>query len=453
MPSFNSNANWPPRGGSGGGGVASYPNFAAFPSAGGVGNGALAIDLSTDIIYISNGTIWTKLADPNFSPNAIIGLTGDGTATGPGNVALTLATVNAGPGTFGTAANVGTFIVNAKGLITSGVNTPIQIAESQVTNLVTDLAGKQPAGAYVTSLTGDVTGTGPGATATTLATVNASPGSYGIAASVPTVTVNAKGLVTTAVNTPIQIAESQVTNLTTDLAAKQPLSSELTALAAAATTGIVTRTAANTYVQRTITTTAAVSGLVTTNGDGVAGNPSLVVDIHGTTLKASPVAADEVLIYDVAGVALKRATTLSLLSVATSSFVASWTTGTTQTFTHNLNTLDIIVQVYDIATGSTILVDTTTRASVNTVTLTVPTAPSGAGWRVVVLSTGSVAYGTGGGAVSSVNSRSGVVVLTSADVGLSNVNNTSDINKPVSTAQQGAINASAASAYWYALAL
>jgi hypothetical protein len=52
----------------------------------------------------------------------------------------------------------------------------------------------------------------------------------------------------------------------------------------------------------------------------------------------------------------------------------------------------------------------------------------------------------GGGAVSSVNGRPGAVVLTSADVGLSNVNNTSDANKPVSTAQAAADTAVATAA-------
>jgi hypothetical protein len=44
------------------------------------------------------------------------------------------------------------------------------------------------------------------------------------------------------------------------------------------------------------------------------------------------------------------------------------------------------------------------------------------------------------GSVSSVAGRQGAVVLTKADVGLSNVDNTSDVNKPVSTAQQTALN-------------
>lgn len=44
------------------------------------------------------------------------------------------------------------------------------------------------------------------------------------------------------------------------------------------------------------------------------------------------------------------------------------------------------------------------------------------------------------GQVKSVNTRIGDVVLTKTDVGLDNVDNTSDVNKPVSTAQQNALN-------------
>jgi hypothetical protein len=46
--------------------------------------------------------------------------------------------------------------------------------------------------------------------------------------------------------------------------------------------------------------------------------------------------------------------------------------------------------------------------------------------------------GTAG--VTSVNTRTGAVTLTKSDVGLSNVNNTSDANKPVSTAVQTALD-------------
>jgi len=46
----------------------------------------------------------------------------------------------------------------------------------------------------------------------------------------------------------------------------------------------------------------------------------------------------------------------------------------------------------------------------------------------------------GGGAVDSVNGQTGVVVLDAADVGLGNVDNTSDANKPISTATQTALD-------------
>lgn len=128
------------------------------------------------------------------SGNYITALTGDGTASGPGSAAFTLATVNSSVGSFGSASSVGLFTVNAKGLITAANSLSIQIAESQVTNLVSDLAGKQPVGNYITALTGDITASGPGSVAATLATVNGSPGSFTYAS----ITVNAKGLVTAA---------------------------------------------------------------------------------------------------------------------------------------------------------------------------------------------------------------------------------------------------------------
>lgn len=54
------------------------------------------------------------------------------------------------------------------------------------------------AGNYITALTGDVTASGPGSATATLATVNSNVGTFGSSTSIPSVTVNAKGLVTAA---------------------------------------------------------------------------------------------------------------------------------------------------------------------------------------------------------------------------------------------------------------
>lgn len=54
----------------------------------------------------------------------------------------------------------------------------------------------------------------------------------------------------------------------------------------------------------------------------------------------------------------------------------------------------------------------------------------GAGWK----------DGAGKGSVISVNNMTGEVVLTKVNIGLGNVDNTSDANKPISTAQQAALN-------------
>lgn len=59
--------------------------------------------------------------------------TGDATKTAGGTV-LTLATVNSNTGSFGSATQVGTFTVNAKGLITAASNTSIAIPSTAVTD-------------------------------------------------------------------------------------------------------------------------------------------------------------------------------------------------------------------------------------------------------------------------------------------------------------------------------
>ena len=58
---------------------------------------------------------------------------------------------------------------------------------------------------------------------------------------------------------------------------------------------------------------------------------------------------------------------------------------------------------------------------------------------VSILGTGNIPV-SGSSGVDSVNSRTGAVTLTKADVGLTNVDNTADASKPISTAQQSALD-------------
>lgn len=170
------------------------------------GAGNITFNAGDWVLY--DGSIWERAVQSNVVQsvngqtgvvviNAINQLTGDGTtsaASGSQSLALTLATVNGNVGSFGSASSVSAITVNAKGLVTAAASTSIQIAESQVTNLVSDLAGKQPTGNYLTALTGDATASGPGSAALTLATVNGNVGSFTYAS----ITVNAKGLITSA---------------------------------------------------------------------------------------------------------------------------------------------------------------------------------------------------------------------------------------------------------------
>lgn len=62
---------------------------------------------------------WTTFNNKQAAGNYITALTGDVTATGPGSVASTLATVNSNVGSFGSSTSIPNFTVNGKGLITA----------------------------------------------------------------------------------------------------------------------------------------------------------------------------------------------------------------------------------------------------------------------------------------------------------------------------------------------
>lgn len=138
------------------------------PSLGGTTGQSLKKNSNTDYDYIWGDDL------------GITSLTGDISASGIGSAVATLPTVNSNVGSFGGASKYTAFTVNSKGLITAASEGNIAIGQTQVTNLVSDLAGKQATGNYITALTGDVTATGPGSVAATLATVGPTKGGTGL---------------------------------------------------------------------------------------------------------------------------------------------------------------------------------------------------------------------------------------------------------------------------------
>ncbi|MEA9355420.1 tail fiber domain-containing protein [Bacteriovorax sp. PP10] len=88
-------------------------------------------------------------------------------------------------------------------------------------------------------------------------------------------------------NTELSYIDGVTSSIQTQLNAKQALDATLTSLAAFNTNGILVQTAADTFTGRTIAGTA--NRLTVTNGDGIAGNPT--IDIP-TALLPSPVVGD-----------------------------------------------------------------------------------------------------------------------------------------------------------------
>jgi hypothetical protein len=110
--------------------------------------------------YLSS-TDWSTFNNKQTAGNYITDLTGDGTASGPGSAALTLATVNASPG----ATTISSVTTNAKGLVTSntsatttGTGSTVVLATAPTmtnpvvgTQTATDNSTKAASTAYVTT--------------------------------------------------------------------------------------------------------------------------------------------------------------------------------------------------------------------------------------------------------------------------------------------------------------
>lgn len=108
--------------------------------------------------------------------------------------------------------------------------------------------------------------------------------------------------------------------------------------------------------------------------------PASIAAPYTLTLPVDDGAAGEVLSTDGSGV-------LSWVSNASSSFKDTWETADTATkaITHSLGTTDVMVQIFDIASGQSIEIDSVVRTDANTVTVTASEAPPAGSWRVLIL--------------------------------------------------------------------
>ena len=205
-----------------------------------------------------------------------ITLTGDVTGSGTGTFAATLATVNSNVGSFGLAASVAQFTVNAKGLITAAANVAISIGTGAITGLGTGIATwlGTPTSANLAAAITDETGTGALVFATS-----------------PT-------LVTPLLGTPTSGVLTNATGL--------PIATGVSGLAAGAATFLATPTSAN------------LAALVT-DETGTAGSVVLSVSPAFTGTPTTPTAANGTNTTQMASTAYVLATKLNQFAVPTAS--------------------------------------------------------------------------------------------------------------------------------------
>lgn len=210
------------------GGVPVYSTFSAFPAS--ASNGSLAIAGDTDTLYIYSTTAmaWEAIGGTavplgvgvydsqapqanglDIANNLIYAQSASGSVPGMVSIgnqtfsgiknfsanifAANLSGTNSGDVTLGTS----------NGLSLTGQALSLVLASTSTTGALSStdwntFNGKQASGSYITALTGDGTATGPGSAALTLATVNTTTGPFGSSTSIPSFTVNGKGLITAA---------------------------------------------------------------------------------------------------------------------------------------------------------------------------------------------------------------------------------------------------------------
>jgi hypothetical protein len=182
-------------------------------------------------------------------------------------------------------------------------------------------------------------------------------GTYGSSSEVPQVTVDSKGRVTLAA--PVTIDHDALSNFVAD----------------------------EHIAHSGVSITGEANGGLTGGGD-ITASRTLKVDPTVATAKALPVGADTILLADSEDSNSLKKTTLGALSsaIGVQSFKENWTEASASplVITHNLGSVDTIVQIVDTANGETIQVDSVLRTT-NTVTVSAENKPASFTWRVLIL--------------------------------------------------------------------
>jgi hypothetical protein len=182
-------------------------------------------------------------------------------------------------------------------------------------------------------------------------------GTYGSVTETVLITADAKGRLTSAAVQPIAIPSTQITDFTE--AVQDVVGSNLVGN----------------------------SNDITASYDDNTGGLTLALASTALTSKTavSPAPDDVLLLSDTSDSgALKKVSLQDVVNLSGASFVTTWTTGSTFEVTHNLNSRDLLIQLYDVDTFEDILIDSIKRTTLNTIDLTASVPPTGSGWRVLI---------------------------------------------------------------------